>query len=230
MRSPFWWHNPRWMSTVPAVAAALIAAIWTPASALDIKSIEGRDAAVSTISLTGRVEEGDSLKVRSFVGNLPQGKPILAELTMGGGNIPEAIAIGRYFNQIKVRTYVPSRANCTSPCPLVLVGGRDPVTDKPSYYKHSTGGILFTSRTLNYQEKDYTVVELNNAIAGAQRNVLGVADYLRAVGANMTLLKHFESVKAGATSTPLTNEEALDLGIAVLDDKTGTLIPPTVKR
>ena len=69
--------------------------------------------------------------------------------------------------------------------------------------------------------------DINNAIATTQRNVLAVADYLKEVGANMTLLKYFESVKAGAQSTSLTNEEALDLGIAVLDEKTGTIVPPT---
>ena len=219
------WSACRSIIGSSGVLVALLAA--APAVALDIKTIEGREPSVTTISLTGRVEEGDSLKVRSFVGGLPQEKPILAELTLGGGNIPEAIAIGRYFNKSKVRTYVPGRASCTSPCPLVLVAGRDPVTDKPSYFKHSSGSISFTGRTLNYQEKEYALKDINNAIATTQRNVLAVADYLKEVGANMTLLKYFESVKAGAQSTSLTNEEALDLGIAVLDEKTGTIVPPT---
>ena len=127
--------------------AALVASV-APVMALEVSSIEG-DGKVSKIVLAGRVDPGDSLKIRAFFGKLPSDKPVEAQLHLNGGDRNQAMAIGRFFHQSKVRTVVPPGANCGSPCALVLVGGRDPQTGKPAYVKHSTGAIRFNGPQLN---------------------------------------------------------------------------------
>lgn len=222
--------RPQDRARLALTTLATVSAMAGPAAALDIKTIEGGDAATTNIALSGAVVAGDSLKVRGFMAALPAGKPIRAELTLDGGDRREAMAIGRYLYQVKVRMVVPGGgARCGSPCPLVLVAGRDPVTEKPSYIKHSTGSVAFNGVRLNYAEKEYTTKDLDSAVAGAQQETLAIADYLRAVGANIGILSYYVSVRPGAAARMLTNEEALDLGIAVIDDATKQLIPPTPK-
>ena len=74
------------------------------------------------------------------------------------------------------------------------------------------------------------MAELDRVVDMTQKDTLAIADYLKAVGANIGILKHYISVAVGSTSTALSNEDALDLGIPVMDDSSGTLIPPTRSR
>jgi hypothetical protein len=196
------------------------------ASALDLKVVDDGDKNATMVALTGKVEPGDGLKVRGFIGALSASKPVVAQLGFAGGTRSEATAIGRFFHQAGIRTVVTGKGTrCLSPCPLVFVGGRDPITGKPSYLKHSGAAVGFTGIVLNYQEKDYTVNDLNAAVADTQREILQIADYLHAVGANLEMLRYYQSVQQNETKY-ISNEEALDLGISVLVEETGQIIEP----
>jgi hypothetical protein len=196
-----------------------------PAAAIDLKVVEGGAPGVTTIALSGRVDAGDALKVRAFVGELPTSKPIVAQLAFAGGMRPDAMSIGRFFHQLRVRTLVAGKdSRCISPCPLVLVGGRDPVFGKASYVKHSNAWLGFTGVTLNYQDKEYTAKDLDTAVASTQREILQIADYLHAVNANLNMLRYYQSVLKPNEVKYLSNEEALDLGIAILIEETGQLV------
>src|SRR5262245_7424547 len=98
------------------VAMALI--VTTQASALDFKQVEESDGKTITILLSGEVAPGDGLKARSFIGKLAGAKPITAQLAFGGGARADALSIGRFLHQARIRTVVPAKARCISPCPL----------------------------------------------------------------------------------------------------------------
>jgi hypothetical protein len=211
-----------------ALATALALAVAAPAFAIDIKveDTEGK----ATIALTGQVVAGDGLKVRSIVGGIGGSKPIVAELAFAGGVWADAMSMGRFFHQIRIRTVVPAKLRCNSPCPLALVGGRDPITGKGSYLKYSSGALGFTGVVSNYADKEYTIADLDAAVATTQRDILRVADYLHDVGADINMLRYYQSVLKSGEVQYITNEQALDLGIAILFEETGQVIEPVLAR
>jgi len=214
-----------------ALAIPIALAALGPASGIELKVVEESDPAVTTVALTGKVDAGDGLKVRGFVSGLPAGKPIVARLAFWGGVRADAMSMGRFFHQMRIRTAVVGKdSRCISPCPLVLVGGRDPVTGRAAHVKHSNAWLGFTGVALNYQDKEYTVKDLDTAVAGIQRDILQIADYLQVVNANLNLLRYYQSVLKQDEVKYITNEEALDLGIAVLLEETGQLIEPVAVR
>jgi hypothetical protein len=227
MPAPTALHPPR--IAILAVAAALTMVAAAPASAIDVK-VQDTDAKATTIMLTGQVVAGDGLKVRSVVGSIAAAKPIIAELAFGGGQRADALSIGRFFHQMRIRTVIPAKLRCNSPCPLVLVGGRDPATGKGSYLKYSSGALGFTGVVANYQDKEYTIADLDAAVANTQREILQIADYLHDVGADINMLKFYQSVLKSNETQYITNEQALDLGIAVMFEETGQIIEPVSAR
>jgi len=213
-----------------ALAVAVSASWIANAGAVEIKVVDDSDGKTVTILLTGAMVTGDALRVRSFVGGVAASKSITVQLGFSGGLRTDAMSIGRFLNQTRIRTVIPANAHCTSPCPLVLVGGRDPVTGKPSYIKFSSSALGFTGVKPNFPDRDYTVADLDGAVANTQRDILQIADYLRDVGADMNLLKYYQSVLRQNETQYITNEQALDLGIAIMFEETGQVIEPSKAR
>jgi hypothetical protein len=213
-----------------SLAAALLGATAGDALAIDIKMLDDTDGKGAAMLLTGQVVAGDGLKVRSFVAGLPASRPITAQLAFAGGARVDALSIGQFLHQARIRTVVPAKMRCNSPCPLVLVGGRDPLTGKPSYLKYSSASLGFTGVVSNYADKEYTVADLDAAVANAQREILQIADYLHAVGANINMLRYYQSVLKSNEVQYITNEQALDLGIAIFFEETGQVIEPLPVR
>jgi hypothetical protein len=213
-----------------AFAAALSTVLAANARAVEIKIIEDADDKAVTILLSGPMASGDALRVRSFIGGVAASKPIVVQLAISGGFRTDAMSIGRFLYQSRIRTVVPAKARCTSPCPLVLVGGRDPATGRPSHIKFSSAGLGFTSVHPNFQDKDYTAADLDSAVANTQLDILQIADYLRDVGANMNMLRFYQSVLKQNETQYITNEQALDLGISILFEETGQVIEPSKLR
>lgn len=213
-----------------AVAVWVAALTATQAYALDMKVVEDTEGKPTVIELTGQVAAGDGLKLRSFVGGLPSSKPIVAQVAFYGGVRAEAMSIGRFFHQVRIRTVVPAKARCVSPCPLVLVGGRDPANGRAGYLKFSSASLGFTGVVSNYADKDYTLADLDSAVASTQRDILQIADFLRDVGADMDILRYYQSVLKQNDVHYITNEQALDLGIAVMFEETGQVIEPLKTR
>jgi hypothetical protein len=217
------------MAMIAVVGAwSLIAT--TQAGAVDIKVIDDKDGKTATVLLSGTVMPGDGLKVRATIGALAAAKAVTVQLDSAGGNRAEAMSIGQFFHRNRIRTVVPAKTRCVSPCPLILVGGVDPLSGKASYVKYSSASLGFSGILLNYQDKSYTAADLDGAVAGIQRDILQIADYLHDVGADMNLLKYYQSVLKPNDTRYITNEQALDLGIAVMFEETGQVIEPIVRR
>ncbi len=210
-----------------ALALAFAAMMTANARAVDIKVVDDSDGKTITILLTGQMITGDALRVRSFIGSVAASKSIIMQLGFAGGSRDDAMSIGRFLHQARIRTIIPGKVRCISPCPLVLVGGRDPVTGKPSYIKYSSSELVFSGASTSFQDKDYTVADLDGAVANAQRIILQIADYLRDVGADINMLKYYQSAVKQTDIRYITNEQALDLGISVMFEETGQVIAPS---
>ena len=213
-----------------ALVAAISAVLCTGTHAIELKVVDDSDGKSITVLMTGQMAVGDALRVRSFVGGVPQSKTITMQLAFSGGYRSDAMSIGRFFNQTRIRTVIPPKMRCTSPCPLALVGGRDPATGKSSYVKYSSAALGFSGVKPNFEEKDYTVNDLNEAVANTQRDILQIADFLRDVGADINLLRYYQSVLRQNEVQYITNEQALDIGIAVILEETGQIVEPSKSR
>ena len=215
------------------VGLALLFVMVGPATAFDLKTIEGGDANVTTFSVSGPIEAGDTLKLRAFVGNLDQNRPMVAELTIRGGLYGEARTLGKFIYQAKIRTVAPGKgAQCNGPCLLVLLAGRDPDTGDPSFVKYSTGKINLLNTSLKFEDRQYSADEYLRQVATTQNLFKDTADYLMSVKARPMVLHQFFVLlpNAKAEFRELTNEDALNLGIPVFDEKTNQLIKPLPYR
>ena len=131
------------------------------------------------------------------------------------------MALGRFFHRAKIRTIVAGAGvTCTSACTTAFLGGRDPETGKPWRAKGSTARLGFHSFKVDWADKDYTAQDMSMAVARTQRMTLQMADYMKDVDASLGFLR--ARLKAPATGMNyMSNEEALSLGLYVINDKTG---------
>ncbi len=229
-----------WLAThrLGGLAGGLLAALAlaagplcpSPATAVEIKIRHAAGEKVATVELSGAIQAGDGLKVRAEIGKLPADVSIEARLNAAGGSLSEGMSIGRFFRQSGVRTVVPPGARCLTPCPLVLAGGFDRSTNSRAQVKHSTGQLGFSPFLASARERDYTRRDLDAAVASTQKSILSVADYLVEVGADVDLLAFIYEEIPAKSARYLADEEALALGIAVYDDKSGQLIRPVARR
>jgi hypothetical protein len=98
-------------------------------------------------------------------------------------------------------------------------------TGKPWRAKGSTARLGFHSFKVDWADKDYTAQDMSMAVARAQKMTLAMADYMKEVDASLGFLR--ARLKAPATGMHyMSNEEALSLGLYVINEKTGELISP----
>jgi hypothetical protein len=197
----------------------------SPVAALEIRRHQGSGGAVDAIDLIGRIEEGDVLALQAYIGKLPGNSAITVYLDSVGGRMQEAMALGRFFHRTGIRTIIPAGAKCISACGLAFLGGHDQVSGKPYRVKSSTGRLGYHSFRTDYKPRDYTAKNMAEAVAHAQKVILDVTDYLKDVGESLEFLRL--ALKSDSRNmTVLSNDEALDHGIYVLDERTGQLVDP----
>jgi hypothetical protein len=174
----------------------------------------------------GKVMPGDTAAFKAYVARLPA-KPVTAVyLDSPGGSLEEGMTLGRYFHSAGIRTLVADAgAVCTSACSTAFLGGRDRETGKPWRAKGSAARLGFHSFRFDWPDRSYTSQDMSRAIAKTQNLTLAMADYLKDVDAGLEFLR--ARLRAPATGMHfMSNEEALSLGLYVLDEKTGELIRP----
>jgi hypothetical protein len=114
---------------------------------------------------------------------------------------------------------------CTSACSTAFLGGRDRETGKPWRAKGSAARLGFHSFRFDWPDRHYSAQDMSHAIAKTQAMTLAMAEYLKDVDAGLEFLR--ARLRAPATGMHfMSNEEALSLGLYVLDDRTGELIRP----
>jgi hypothetical protein len=202
----------------------------TSAAGADIKQRKSDKAAdIAAIDLSGRIERGDLLALQALISKLPQTKLMTVYLDSTAGSLDESIALGRFFHHAKIRTAIAgSPAKCLISCALAFLGGRDAATGQPWRVKYSSGQLGFYSFVSTAAEKpEYTDKDLTEAVVGTQRMVLRIADYIQDIRDDLAFLQLIFK-RADNKMNFLSNEDALKLGIYVLDERSGEMIDPKV--
>jgi hypothetical protein len=193
------------------------------AHALDIKQSEDAPNNTMTLELTGHFEPGDGLKLRAEIAKLPPEQTIVMHFNAGGGTFEEGMSIGRLIHQLGIRTVVPPKARCLSPCPLAFFAGVDP-KGGPPLIKHTSASFGFTAFLPAARERDYSVKDLDNEVAKTQQFILKVFDYLSEIGADSDILRRiYEDIPEGQAKY-VSDEDLLSLGVSIFDDKSNQLI------
>jgi hypothetical protein len=213
------------VAALGTLAAALLAAGGTAAGAMTIKKVEGGEPGVETVLLEGKVESGDALALQGYIAKLPVGAKIVVQLNSMGGSVSEAIATGRVIFKNKIRTVIPSKASCTSACVTIFLGGRDWETGRPWQLKYSTARVGVHSFRIEYQDKPYTGADMNRAVANTLKAVLSYTEYWDEIGADYEFLYLKWSVSS-KEMIYIPSERLLELGIHVLDERSGEIIDP----
>jgi hypothetical protein len=218
------------MRRSPLHAAALAAALLTAQAAVaaEIKQREGAPADTIDIELKGRIERGDLLTLQALISKLPPARTMTVHLDSTAGSLDEAIVLGRFFHQAKMRTMIDAKARCLISCALTFLGGRDAETGKPWRVKTSSGQLGFYSfRFTGPERPEYTDKDMTNAVVNTQKMVLRIADYIQDIRDDLTFLQLIFK-RSDVKMNFLSNEEALKLGIYVLDERSGEMIDPKV--
>ena len=214
-----------------AILLGLVSLLPAPgtAVALEMRLVPGDDPAFTVVELSGRFERSDAAAVQGFLSRLPRGRPVAVHLSSSGGVIDEAIALGRYFHRTRIRTYVRGASHCLSACAIAFLGGRDRATGAPFRAKALGAQLGLHNFRFASAERDYTVADLNAAVAHTQRQILEIAGYFSEVGADMELLALMLETP-NAESGVIANDTALSLGIHLLDEATGRITGPEPVR
>ncbi len=199
------------------------------AAAAEITQRASDNAETTAIELKGRIERGDLLSLQALISKLPQTKSMAVYLDSTAGSLDESIALGRFFHQAKMRTVIAgSPTKCLISCALAFLGGRDAATGKPLRVKTSSGQLGFYSFQFTATDKtEYTDKDMTAAVVNTQRMVLRIADYIQEIREDLAVLQLIFK-RSDAKMNFVSNEEALKLGIYVLDEKSGEMIDPKV--
>jgi hypothetical protein len=198
----------------------------TASSALEFAKHPADNATVNAIEVKGNIETGDAVALQAYIAKLPHKTVTVVYLNSLGGSLEEGMALGRLFHRARIRTaVVGTDVICRSACSTAFLGGRDADTAEPWRVKGSTARLVFHSFEIEWGDKEYTAQDMGNAIAHTQKITLAMADYMIEVGASLEFLR--ASLRAPVDRMSyMSNEEALSLGIYIVNDKTGELITP----
>ncbi len=99
-----------------AISITLISAMANAAEITDLQLDDGTHA----ILITGNIEEGDNKKFGNIAATLPDA---IVALDSNGGNLLDAIEIGKSIRVKGFQTVVLSNSNCNSSCGLIWLAG-----------------------------------------------------------------------------------------------------------
>jgi hypothetical protein len=215
-------------ANLPRVAGLLLlaAAVSLPASAaVEVRLVDSANSGMSVVEVKGGVDPGDAGRLEQFIKQLPPGRPVAVNLNSPGGNIAEALLMGRFFHANNIATYVRgSGSRCLSACALAFLGGRD-AQGVNFRVKGSQASLGYHSFRRVEADREYTVQDMQRATARAQDVLLSITDYLIAVEADIEFMSMMLEAPSEGMNY-LENDKALTIGVHVLDERTGRLTRP----
>jgi hypothetical protein len=204
-----------------AAAAAL-----APARAATVYKVHTGDNDFVTLVLRGGIVLGDLARLQGVTAKVPSNQRIVLMLDSPGGNIDEAIAIGRYLYTAKIATAAIQGPGCHSSCAFIFLAGRDHngqpmrIMMKGARVGFHQGAIAALPSNRTYQASDMEV-----ATALGQDIIRRIDAYFHEIKADPEFLTLVLS--APNRSITLLNEfDALRLGIYVMDTATQKLTTP----
>ena len=75
------------------------------------------------ILLTGEISEGDAARFQNKINSLSSNRIQFIALNSPGGDVYDALEIGRAVRQANLETIIPDFASCFSACPLIFASG-----------------------------------------------------------------------------------------------------------
>jgi hypothetical protein len=178
------------------------------------------------LMVRGEYNGNEILRLKSAIAEIEPGKRIIAVLDSPGGNVVQGEALGRFFYDAKIPTMVLAGSLCASACTYAFLGGRDPVTGNPLRILASGAKLGFHNFAApGLPERAYTKADLEDISREAQQLVYRNLMHLTHVKAPLTVLKLNTGTKHEDVNF-ITESDALDYGIAVLNRETGRLVLP----
>jgi hypothetical protein len=178
------------------------------------------------LMVRGEYDGNEILRVKSAIAEIESGKRIIAVLDSPGGRVDQGEALGRFFYDAKIPTMVLAGSLCASACTYAFLGGRDPTTGNPLRILVSGAKLGFHNfAATGLPEKAYTKAELENISRETQQLVYRNLVHLTHVKAPLAVLKLNTGTKHESVNF-ITEGEALEYGIAILNRETGRLVLP----
>jgi hypothetical protein len=206
-------------------AALTLACVAQTAGALEMSKHAKDSAETHAVQLKGKIDDGDTYELQVYLAGLPKKSNVVIYLSSGGGNLREGMRLGRFFFDNKIETVIESKTQCASACGLAFLGGRDE-SGKPRRTKSSAGGLGFHSFSREFdKDKNYSADDLKTVVQITQNQVAGVAEYLKAVNADLDLLRIMLRAQANDMNY-LSNGDALAFNIRVWDEKRNQIVEP----
>jgi hypothetical protein len=206
-------------------ACALLSA--TPVLA-DVAIFKMEIGLPNTVALMvrGQFTGNEILRLKSAIAEIEPGKRIVAVLDSPGGNVVQGEALGRFFHDARIPTLVLAGSLCASSCTYAFFGGRNPATGTPLRILASGARLGFHNFAVNrLPERTYTKAELEELSRHSQQIVYRNLQHLMHVKAPLEVLKLNTGTRHESINF-ITEGDALDYGIAVLDRQTGKLVLP----
>ena len=209
-----------------ALATIALGAMSGHATAGNVTEVNVGRSDLAVFLLEGTIVGGETLTLESFVGRLPPNKSVAVILNSPGGNLDEGLKLGRFFHRARISTFVLGYGGgCASACAIAFLGGRDR-DGRPSRIK-MTGGALGFHQFRRIREggddKKYTKADIEQEVAITRRTALAIIEYLSDIGEDMSFL-HLMLKAPTADVNLLSNEDAVTLGIHVMDQRNDQVI------
>jgi hypothetical protein len=97
-----------------------------PALALDFSPHpNNRSPTLTAVLATGEITAGDADRLSAYLVSLPRKKNTAIYLSSTGGDLHEAMRLGRLFRERGIKTVVEGNSDCVSACALAFLGGTD---------------------------------------------------------------------------------------------------------
>jgi hypothetical protein len=178
------------------------------------------------LMVRGQFTGNEILRLKSAIAEIEPGKRIVAVLDSQGGNVVQGEALGRFFYDARIPTLVLAGSICASSCTYAFFGGRSPVTGTPLRILASGAKLGFHNfAATGLPERAYTKAELEELSRTSQQLVYRNLQHLMHVKAPLEVLKLNTGTRNESINF-ITEGDALDYGIAVLNRQTGKLVLP----
>jgi len=178
------------------------------------------------VMVRGKFTGNEILRFKAAIAEIDPSKRVIAILDSPGGDVIQGEALGRFFWDAKIPTMVLGGTICASACTYAFLGGRNPITGNQLRILALSAKLGFHRvRPEGVPERAYTKAELENVSRETQQIVYRNLQHLIYVHAPLDVLK----LNTGTVSEQInyiTEGDALNYGIAVLDRQTGNLVLP----
>jgi hypothetical protein len=215
-----------------AIGAMALGALSGSAAAGNVSEVNAGRSDLAVFLIEGPMLGGETLALESFVGRLPPNRSVAVILNSPGGDLGEGLKLGRFFHRARISTFVLGYGGgCYSACAIAFLGGRDR-DGRPSRIK-MTGGILgfhqFRRTRDAKGDQKFTKADIEQEVMSTRRTALAIIEYLSDIGEDMSFL-HLMLKAPSADVNLLSNEDAVTLGIHVMDQRSEQVIDSTNLR